>query len=428
MTKKGIKGVTSTVAVVIAIIALIIGLVVGMVVQSYTGIIAPPPAGLTGEVKIGAILTMTGDLATYGENEKAAAELAIEEVNAFLNESGAGWTMKLVVEDTQCLPDVCLDKVESLHARGIDLLVGPLSSGELSNIMTYCNTEKILTISQSSTAPALGAPDFIFRYCPNDMWQGRAVARLMWESGVRYVVPTWRADAWGDGLEGQGKLRFEALGGNFSTSYVRYSVPREDFSVEASTLNTIVTTAVNTYGANKVAVWAISFEEIKAYMDEARKYPVLRQVRWFGSDGTVNTPGLIDPAAPDVSAFAVATEFINPIFSPLPGTWKYDKVRDHVKSEFGREPDSYAYNIYDMVWAYAYALLATQKYDPVAVRAVFPDVVKSMLGAAGWVDFDENGDRKPTDYELWVVQVEAGVYDWARIGMWNLATDTITWL
>jgi len=336
--------------------------------------------------------------------------------------------LELVVEDTETRPEICLEKVESLAARGIKLLIGPLSSGELSNIMSYCNAEKILAISQSSTAPALAADDFIFRYCPNDMWQGRAIARLMWESGIRYVVPTWRGDAWGDGLEEQGELRFEELGGSFSEERVRYSVPRADFSVEASTLNDLVTDALATHPADEVAVWGICFEEIGAYVDEARTYPNLAKVRWFGSDGSVNTPVLIDPAAPAISAFAVGTDFINPIFAPA-RTWKYEKVHDHVMEEFGREPDSYSYNIYDMVWAYAYSLMTTGKYDAEAIRTVFPDVVKSMYGAAGWVDFDVNGDRKPTDYNLWrVEEVEPGVYEWKLIGVWSLATDTIIWL
>ena len=390
---------------------------------------APNWQALTGEIKIGAILTMTGDLATFGENEECAALFAIEEVNELLADVGAGWTMKLEVEDTGCLPDVCLEKVESLNARGIKLLIGPLSSSELANIMTYCNTEKILTISQSSTAPALGAVDFIFRYCPNDLWQGRAIARLMWEEGTRYVVPTWRGEAWGDGLEEQGEIRFEELGGTFLEG-VRYTVPRTEFSVEAATLNDLVTSAVETYGADQVAVWAISFEEIAAYMTEARAYPNLASVKWYGSDGTVVVPGLIDPADPDLSAFAVTTEFINPIFSPLPATWKYDKVRNRVLDTYGRETDSYSYNIYDMVWAYFYSLLVVEEYDAEAIRAVLPDVVKLLHGATGWTEFDDNGDRAPTDYDLWVVsEVVAGVeYEWERVGKWVLATDTLEWL
>jgi len=250
---------------------------------------------------------------------------------------------------------------------------------------------------------------------------------LLLVSNVTYVVPTWRADAWGDGLEEQGKLRFEELGGSFSTDTVRYTVPRDDFSVEASTLNDIVTDALATHSASEVAVWAISFEEIAAYMHEAANYENLKKVKWFGSDGTVNTPGVIAAGA-DESEFAATTNFTNPIFAPA-RTWKYEKVHDHIVAEFDREPDSYSYNVYDMVWAYTFALLATQKYDPDAVKAVFPDVVRNMYGAVGWVDFDDNGDRKPTDYDLWlVISVAPGEYDWVLVGKWRLATDAIEWL
>ncbi len=256
----------------------------------------------------------------------------------------------------------------------------------------------------------------------------------MWESGTRYVIPTWRGDTWADGLEEQGELRFEELGGNFSADRVRYTVPRTDFSVEAALLDGYVADALQTYPAAEVAVWAISFEEIGLYVDEARKtaYPNLASVKWYGSDGTVNTPELIDPADPDSSAFAVTTEFINPIFSPLPATWKYDKVRAHINATYNREPDSYSYNIYDMVWAYAYALalMAVHTYDADAIKAVLPDVARDMIGAAGWTDFDDNGDRKPTNYDLWVVsEVTPGVlYEWEHVGTWVLLTDTIEWL
>ncbi len=391
-------------------------------------------ARLTGEVVIGFLGAMTGDLASYGENEATAAQLAVEEVNAVLEASGAGWTLKLEVEDTETKADVCLDKVESFAAKGIELLIGPLSSSELANIMTYCNTEKILTTSQSSTAPELGFPDdFIFRFCPNDRWQGRAIARLMYEDGIRYVVPVWRGEAWGDGLEGQGELRFEEIGGTFLTG-VRYDPEAVEFSTEAATLKDLVTSAVNDYGADTVAVWAIGFEEIAALFMEANLYDILKQVKWYGSDGTVVTPGMVDPANPQVSAFAATTKgstpygFINPIFSPLPATWKYDKVRNHILTELGREPDSYSFTVYDIVWAYAYSLMSVGKYDAEAIKAVLPSVTRELFGATGWVDLDANGDRAPSNYDLWVVEeVEDGAYEWKRVGTWDLATDTIAW-
>ena len=125
---------------------------------------APIKSTLKGEVKIGGLFSLTGDLATYGENEYTAAQIAAKQVNLFLKAIGANWTLTIVAEDTQTKPDLALEKVESFAARGIKLLIGPLSSAEVRAIKGYCDANKILAISQSSTAPDLAIPgDYIFR-------------------------------------------------------------------------------------------------------------------------------------------------------------------------------------------------------------------------------------------------------------------------
>jgi len=134
-------------------------------------------------------MSLTGDLASFGENEMAAAEFAAAEVNALLEDLDAGWTLKLVAEDTQTDPDIALEKLESLAARGIKLIIGPLSSGEVRAIKGFADSNKILVTSQSSTAPDLAiADDYIFRFCPTDkLGQGPALARLIYDEGyTRY--------------------------------------------------------------------------------------------------------------------------------------------------------------------------------------------------------------------------------------------------
>ncbi|MDH5795890.1 MAG: hypothetical protein OEZ24_07265, partial [Candidatus Bathyarchaeota archaeon] len=56
----------------------------------------PVETELSGEVPIGGLFCLTGDLATYGENELTAAQFAAEQVNAFLGTLGVKWTLKIV--------------------------------------------------------------------------------------------------------------------------------------------------------------------------------------------------------------------------------------------------------------------------------------------------------------------------------------------
>jgi len=381
------------------------------------------PIGL---FKIGALLPLTGDLATFGENEMVAAEFVVGEVNEFLVKAGAGWTLELVVEDTKTDPDLALEKVESLHARGIKLVLGPLSSGEVRAIKGYCDANKILAISHGSTAPDLAIPDdYIFRFTSQDkLGQGPAIGRIMYDDGKRYVIPVTRNDAWGAGLEEAIKLKFEVLGGTFLTG-IRYDPEATEFSAEAADLASKVTSAITMYGAANVSVLHISFEEVNAFMTVAREYAVLSTVKWFGSDGTATSGAMIED--PDVRDFAIAVEYPCTLFAPTESA-KWEKVRQHCIDMLGREPDPYAYVAYDVVWVYALSLLAVDKYDSEAVKAVLPTVTENYFGASGWIVLDENGDRIGGDYGIWqILEIAPFEYDWQRVGTWTFLSDTVEW-
>jgi branched-chain amino acid transport system substrate-binding protein len=412
----------------IAIVTLIIGIVIGILVAPT--VIAPPaPLGLTGEVQLGFLGSMSGDLASFGENEATAAEFAVEQVNEFLEAAGANWTLKVVVEDTQTKADLALEKTESFAARGIKLLVGPLSSAEVRAIKGYCDANKILAVSQSSTAPDLSIPDdYILRFCPTDAapgGQGVAMSRIMYDDGKTHVIPVTRNDAWGVGLEEAGKKRFTELGGTLLEG-VRYAPEAAEFTAEAADLASKVESAIATYGANKVAVWHISFEEVNAFFTAASAYDVLRTVKWYGSDGTFGSGAMLED--PTVRDFALAVEYPCAMFAPTHSA-KWEMVRQNGMEKLGREPESYSYTAYDIVWAYAMSLLTVDKYDPEAVRVVLPDVASTMFGASGWIQLDEAGDRKQGDYDIWqIAEIEAGKYDWVPIGLWVTLTDSVTWL
>jgi branched-chain amino acid transport system substrate-binding protein len=426
MKKRGIKGITTTISVVIAIVTLIVGVVVGMMVQAYTGVIAPP-VGLTGEVKIGSLQPLSGDLETYGHNSRVAIDMAAEEVNEFLKKAGAGWTLKILTEDSETKAVVALTKLESLHAKGVKFVLGPMSSAEVDHIKEYGDANEILVISQSSTRPGLNAPgDFLFRFCPTDLIQGPALARLMTDDGITRVVAVYREDAWGIGLHDATKARFVELGGTFVKS-IKYDPEAPEFGPLAAIVNTEVTSAIATHGAAKVGVLYIAFEEVMAVFPAFSAYNQSGWgVKWYGSDGTVQSSKMVNVTAygTTVPEFSYQTKFINPIFAPTVSE-KYQKVYDEVQDKLGRAPDSYAYAAYDMVWAVAYSLMTVDKYDSKAVRDVLPDVTASLFGASGWVILNEDGDRAASDYELWIIDKVDTTYEWKYVGKYIQATDSV---
>ncbi len=413
-------------AVAIAIITLIVGALVGMAIQAYSGVITPV-VGLTGEVEIGALLPVTGDLATYGDNSLSALALAEEEVNDFLEAADSGWTLRLVHEDSATDPVVSLERTESLFARGIEFIIGPMASDSVSNIKEYADSNEILIVSPSSTRPGLNVPDdFLFRFCPTDLIQGPAIARLIINDDVTKVIAVYRDDAWGKGLHDATKARFEqpAIGGQFIES-IGYDPDAPGFDTIAATLNTKVADAKTTYGADKVGVLYIAFEEAVQFFTELAVYSETGwDVKWYGSDGTTNSAAMI--ADTTTAAFSYKTGFINPIFSPTVSD-KWLKVHDHVKADLGRSPDSYAYASYDILWALAYSLMTVDKYDASAVRDVLPEVTESIFGSSGWVILNADGDRAASDYDLWIIDLVDTTYEWKRVGKYVQATDSIVW-
>lgn len=385
---------------------------------------------LSGGIPIGGLWPLTGELSSFGEENRVAFELAIKEVNEWLKARGEAWYLVPVIEDTATDPKTTLDKVRILHGRGVKIIIGPMASAEVREIKSYVDANKILVVSPSSTSPALAIPgDFILRYCPDDTVQGPAIARVAFVAGVKYLIPVWRGDAWGDGLKDATVKAFlkilEKEGAKGAVhDGIRFEPGAKEFSVEAALLASIVGDWVGRYGADKVGVLLISFEEAIPLFVAASKHDVLSKVKWFGSDGTAGNALLVGTM--ESAAFSVKTKFINtiaaPSFSP-----KFEHVKTYIEKTLGRTPAPYAYNTYDAVWTVAMALDAVDEYDAEKIKAILPSIVENYFGASGWFKLNDAGDRAFADYELWVILEKDGKYVWDIVGVWKGASDSIEW-
>ncbi len=391
-------------------------------------------AGLKGEVPVGALLALTGGLSSYGENSKAALELAEKEINDWLKARGEPWHIKVYYEDTATDPKTALDKVQALHSRGVKIFIGPMSSAEVKELKNYVDSNKLLLISQSSTSPRLAIPgDMIYRYCPTDEIQGPASATALYDLGVRYLVQVWRGDEWGEALAEKIDEEFEnvlkahgATGevwGKKNGKGIRYDPEATEFSAVVAQLDSLVSQLINQYGADKVGVSYIGFNEYVQFAAVAAQYESLKKVVWVGSDGTALLSEITDNS--DAAKFAYDTKFVSPIFGAITPIKK--KVTDYVKSTLGREPDSYAYAAYDALWTVAVALDLVDSYDPVAVAKVLPTIDKYWLGASGNLVLNENGDRASADYFFWMPVQKDGKWVWELAGVYSATSGTMNW-
>jgi len=379
---------------------------------------------LTGEIRIGALLSLSGDLRTFGENHRAALELARDDINNWLSKRNVNLRVALEIEDTATQPEQALAKLQALAARGIKVVIGPLSSREVRNIKGYADENNILIVSQSSTAVDLAVPgDNVFRLIPDDRKQGPALARLMWNAGIKHYIPIWRGDTYGDGLKSATEAAFKRLGGSVDAG-IRYNPDAKEFATEIATLEGKVRDAVNRYGQGAVAVHLIAFEEAVLILQEASKREILRSVRWFGSDGTAGSGDIQND--PTSAQFNIDTKFLHTIYAATTSDI-FERVRNQVKQQYGREPDTYTYTIYDILWIVVLSVLTVDKYDPVAIKSVITTVSSQYFGGSGWAILNENGDRVGGDYDVWALERVDGGFEWRVVGTYRASTDSVEW-
>lgn len=369
------------------------------------------------ELVIGALLSLTGNWSSLGIASKAAMEVAVEEVNAYFAGIGSDIRVRLIIEDTKLDPETALEKLRILaEDNGAMIIIGPQSSSEVSTVKNYADEKGVLIISQGSTAGALAIPgDNIFRFCPDDTHEGKAISALMWYDGVRAVIPIWRDDAGNRGLHDAVQNSFPQLGGVLFEG-VKYSVDEADFSDEVDYISSQVSQAVEQYGESAVAVYLAAFDEVVGLFNEAQKHATLSSVKWYGSDGVVLSSALIGDAV--ASLFAVTTGYPNPIYGLDEGAKdKWQPLVEQITSETGQKPDAFALAAYDALWVTALAYHASGETDDIAIiKEFFVQRSESYDGATGSTVLNEAGDRQLGNFDFWAVCGGIGNFQWTLVG------------
>lgn len=383
------------------------------------GLAADAYAQVPDEVKIAVVLPLTGELSSFGIQLNQAAELAVADFNMYLEESGETWRLALVAEDTETNPVRALEKIQALHARGIDIIVGPAGSAQLSSILPYMNDNNMIAISPSSTAPALAIPgDSAFRTVPDDFNQGRAIGALLEHEGIEAVVPIWRGEVYGDGLVQATVDDFESRGGAVYDG-VRYNPESSEFSVSVAELADGVSEALETHDADKTAVLIVAFDEAVPIFQVAATYDILDDIRWFGGEAVAQSTVIAEDAI--ASQFAIDTDLVTVQLLLDPGD-RADSISERIGEWLGDEPTAFVYTSYDAVWLAGLGILETGSTDPADIRDAMLDVAASYSGGAlSSTEMNEAGDLMLANYETWLL-VEDG---WIRGVAYDGQSDSI---
>lgn len=382
--------------------------------------IIPTPvggAGIKTEI-IGAILPKSGSFASTGIPTITALNIAEQDVNEFFQKTNSSMRVKLQIEDSKTNPSETLNAIKRLHKANAKVIVGPMTSAAVNAVINYTNENDMVLISQSSTSPALSVVgDNLFRFIPDDKNQGKYMAKKMWESGIKIVVPMWRDDIYGNELYKSMKENFENLGGIVSEG-VKYkphigkfaaSLHRINFIMwnqDLKQLSQLVENQTKKVGNDYVGVYLISYDEVTPIMIQANEHKILDKVRWFGADSTAQNNHLLRNK--DSALFAIKTNFVNPLFTVSLQNEKIEHIVEEI--EKGKhEPTLLTYPIisYDALWVAALSLdksnTMIEKFNINTLKENMVKLTESYRGISGNITLNNAGDRINGQYELWKI-------------------------
>jgi len=356
-------------------------------------LIAAPDYGAKETIDVGAILPLSGSLATYGGDIRDGITIAAEEIN----ERGGigGKEVRIIYRDNGGDANRSASMMEELAAEGIPVVIGPVTSAGALAAAPVAEARQTVMLSPTATTPLLsGAGRYVYRTISSDTYQGRGMATVLkhLHPGAKSVALMYIDNAYGNGLREPFAKTFSAQGGA-----VVCEVPFD----EGQRTFTDAVAVVRGSGASAVAL--ISYlPEAEEIFREAEHQNL--SVAWIASDGIVASE-LITVAGPATEG-VIATIQANLVQSPS-FIARYSALT-------GKDtPNWEAAYAYDAMMIVAEAI-ERGGYSADGIRNHLDHI--RYLGICGPKVFDENGDVPPA---FDVMRVQDGA--WTRVPWKELA-------
>lgn len=364
-------------------------------------------------IKIGALLPLSGDLSTKGINSKAGIELAVLNINIWFDNEDINKELQVIFKDTENDPTFSLAFCKDLKADSINVIIGPMVSNNLAAIRDYCIENGISLISPSSTNPNLAvAGDNIYRLAPDDRKQATALARTMYDDGIRKLITFMKLGAWEDALNTELQSSFEELGGTVAGVVPYNPKASNNFADDIINLTTELTSLLAITPDGEIAIQMIGFDEGVSILNQCSEIEVLAQVKWYGCDGfTLSNNLLADETA---AAFAFSQELSSPLFAE-PEDDNYLQIKEQIEARSGLIASIYAVNAYDACWLATLCLNEINTYSVSAFELQLLSELDKYEAATGDIELNEFGDRTNVLYDIWQVVLEGDVYIWKKV-------------
>lgn len=391
--------------------------------DSYTVIACEPPSvfkPLIGQtVKIGVISSTTSGLDTL---IPLYEEIIEPDLNEYCEKLGYGVTFEFSIEDAQGYSTIHQEKVQNFHSMDVDLIIGGRWSSQAQASLSYVNEHNMLLFSPSSMSSTLSiANDNLFRLSPTDEVQVPAIVEMLWSWGIEAVIVIQRGDSWADGIYGNFETEYTARGGVI-LERIRYASEATEFSSYLATAEDVAESKIGVYGVEHIGVLIISFHESATIVTQAKDYPTMYNLCWFGSEGTAKSQQHLDDAPEESAHLKIFSTLAAPVNSS-----KFNEMSDRYNNLVSQSLGFYAACDIDIAWIIIQAVLETQSLDAMDIINIIPDIASRYFGYTGWCLLNENGDRYSCNYDIWGYGYVDNTPRHIKYGFYDSTTRQVFW-
>ncbi len=333
-----------------------------------------------GVIKIGALLSLTGKTASYGQDARQAIDMAVEEVNQEKN-----FKIEIVVEDTQSDTTGSVTSAKKLiEIDGVNIIIGPIRSGSVLAVAPISEKNKIiLFIPIASSVDITHAGDYVFRNRETSGFNGEKMAEFLINKDIKKVA-TLTAQAansksYADAFEEEFKK-----GGGEIVSTIEYEPSSVDFKTDI----------IKSLDKNPEAFYLSATAGTDAGI-------LVKQIRELGFEGLISGSTTFE-STEFLNGAGEASEgalFTSPAFN-IEDT-NIAGYRDKYKRLYGKESSAFAANAYDAVKILANAIEFCGGDEDTDCIKNYLYNLKDYPGIGGNTTFDENGDViKPIQFKI----------------------------
>ena len=334
------------------------------------------------DIQVGVAGPISGQYASFGEQMKRGAEMAVADINAAGGVNGE--QLVLNVGDDACDPKQAVAVANQFVSKGVKFVDGHFCSGSSIPASKVYEEEGILQISPASTNPKFTDEGGwnVARVCGRDDAQGIVAGNFLAKNyGDKKIAIIHDKTAYGKGLADETQKALNAAGGK-EAMYEAYTAGEKDYTALVS----------------KLKEAGIDVVYVGGYHTEAGL--ILRQLREQGSNALL------------VSGDALVTDEFWTITGPAgegtlmtfaPDPQKFPSAQEVVKKfkDAGYNPEGYTLYTYASMQAFAQAAKAVGSADPkkIAEWLRAGNTVNTVLGD---LSLNAKGDIKDAKY-VWYV-------------------------